>query len=383
MMKQKLHILHVPKWYPNPKDPQLGVFIQKQIQAASPYDTHSVLYIKSNEDIDEPYKLEQKQNGNVLELYIFYKRPESRTKQFFFVTQLYKKGFKKISELISKPDILHVHNLITPAVWTYKYSRDNAIPWVLSEHWSGYTSQTGIFAKKMLWERKLWQWYSEKAECTIAVSSFLKKALVQNKIGKNHHVIPNIVERSNVEIERSDKEIIILNVSDMVDSIKNISGLLHAFAKISPKYPEARLYLVGGGPDEIMLQDLAKDLGISTKVKFFGRLANDKVLPMYKQVDFVIINSNVETFSVVAAEAMMAGKPVLSTRCGGVEEFMSDQTGILIKTNDPPQLERALEKMITDHTNFDAHSLKKYAEEKFSSEAIGKSLSSIYHSIIS
>ena len=73
---------------------------------------------------------------------------ELRTKQFFFVTQLYKKGFKKISELISKPDILHVHNLITPAVWTYKYSRDNAIPWVLSEHWSGYTSQTGIFSKK-------------------------------------------------------------------------------------------------------------------------------------------------------------------------------------------------------------------------------------------
>ena len=96
MMKQKLHILHVPKWYPNPKDPQLGVFIQKQIQAASPYDTHSVLYIKSNEDIDEPYKLEQKQNGNVLELYIFYKRPESRTKQFFFVTQLYKRALKRL-----------------------------------------------------------------------------------------------------------------------------------------------------------------------------------------------------------------------------------------------------------------------------------------------
>jgi glycosyltransferase involved in cell wall biosynthesis len=186
-----------------------------------------------------------------------------------------------------------------------------------------------------------------------------------------------------VEIERSDKEIRILNVSDMVDSIKNISGLLHAFVKVSPKYPEARLYLVGGGPDEKMLQDLAKDLGISSKVKFFGRLANDKVLPMYKQVDFVIINSNVETFSVVAAEALMAGKPVLSTRCGGVEEFMNDQTGILIKTNDPLQLERALEKMITGYTNFDAQSLKTYAKEKFSSEAIGKSLSSIYHSIIS
>lgn len=383
MMKQKLHILHIPKWYPNPKDPQLGVFIKKQIQAASPYDTHSVLYIKSNNDLDENYNVEVKQNGNVLELYIFYKRPESRTKQFFLITKLYEKGFKKITKLISKPDILHVHNLITPAVWTYKYSRDNAIPWVLSEHWSGYTSQTGIFASKMMWERKLWQWYSDKAECTIAVSSFLKKALIQNKIGKNHHVIPNVVEMSSENLERSDKEIRILNVSDMVDSIKNISGILHAFVNVSLKYPNLRLHLVGGGPDEKMLKDLSKELGISAKVKFFGSLANEMVLPMYNQVDFVLINSKVETFSVVAAEALLAGKPVLTTRCGGVEEFINENNGLLFKANDNKELEKAMDKMILNYHNYDPETLQKYAKEKFSTEAIGKSLSTIYHTIVS
>lgn len=383
MMKQELHILHVPKWYPNPKDPQLGVFIQKQIIAASAYDKHSVLYIKSDNELNEGYSMEVKHNGKVLELYIFYKRPESRTKQFFLVTKLYEKGLKKITQLISKPDLLHVHNLITPAVWSYKYSRDNAIPWVLSEHWSGYTSQTGIFAAKMMWERKLWQWYSEKAECTIAVSNFLKKALIKSKIGKDHHVIPNVVESSEENIERTDDEIRILNVSDMEDSIKNISGMLHAFAAVSPKYPNLRLHLVGGGSDEKMLKKLAKDLGLSAKVTFFGRLANDKVLPMYQLVDFVLINSKVETFSVVAAEALLAGKPVLTTRCGGVEEFVNDRNGILIKTNDTKELEKAMDKMINNYSDFDPVALKKYAKEKFSSKAIGKSLSTIYHSIIS
>jgi len=383
MMKSELHILHVPKWYPNPKDPQLGVFIQKQILAASAYDKHSVLYIKSNNELNEAYKMEVKNNGNVLELYIFYKRPESRTKQFFLVTKLFEKGFKKITELLSQPDLLHVHNLITPAVWSYKYSRDNSIPWVLSEHWSGYTSQTGFFGSKMMWERKLWQWYSEKAECTIAVSNFLKKALIQSKIGRNHRVIPNVVESSREYSERSDNEIRILNVSDMVDSIKNISGILHAFAAVESKYPNLRLHLVGGGPDEEMLKELAKELGLSTKITFFGRLANEKVLPMYQQVDFVLINSKVETFSVVAAEALLAGKPVLTTRCGGVEEFINDQNGILIKTNDTNELQKAMDKMINNYSNFDPEALKKYAKEKFSSEAIGKSLSTIYHTIIS
>ena len=381
-MKEKLHILHIPKWYPNPEDPQLGVFIQKQIKAASKFDRQCVLYIKSLESIDTKYTIEVKENDGIREIFIFYKKPESRAKQFILLTKLYEKGFKKINELEGKPDILHVHNMISPAVWSYKYARDNNIPWVLSEHWSGYTEQTGYFASKMMWERKLWQWYSEKAQCTIAVSEFLKSALIKSGIGRKHHIIPNVVEAINEKSERNDTEVRILNVSDMVDDIKNISGLLLAFSKLVVKNPEARLYLVGGGKDLTKLKKKADKLGISSKVTFFGRLKNEDVLRMYNEIDFVLINSRVETFSVVAAEALLAGKPVLTTKCGGVEEFISQEQGMLIKVDEQSSLEEALQKMLINYKNYDAESLKRYAKEKFSSDAIGSSLHDIYHSII-
>lgn len=381
-MRKKLHILHIPKWYPNPEDPQLGIFVRKQIQAASHLDTHSVLYVKSIKDLDSDYLIQEKIIGNVLELHIYYKKPESRTKQFFLVKKLYANGLKKIKKLISAPDLLHVHNLIAPAVWTYKYAKKHDIPWVLSEHWSGYTSQTGVFSSKMMWERKLWQWYSEKATCTIAVSSFLKEALIENGIGNKYYVIPNVVEGKLDEKKRDDKEIRILNVSDMVDDIKNISGLLKAFSVAIKSIPKLKLYLVGGGKDLDYLKDLSNELKLGSAVTFFGRLKNEEVLDIYQDIDFVVINSRVETFSVVAAESLYAGKPVISTRCGGVEEFINSENGILISKDDQIALEKAIKNMSVDCQKYDAKKLSNYSRKLFSSEAIGLSLSDIYHSII-
>lgn len=380
-MREKLHILHIPKWYPNPEDPQLGIFIQKQIQAASQFDTQSVLYIKSVKELDSEYILEEKQVADVLELHIYYKKSESRTKQFVLLKKLYNKGFKKIQEKLSKPDVLHVHNLIVPAVWANKYASKHNIPWVLSEHWSGYTSRSGVFESKMMWERKIWQYYSERAKCTISVSAFLEDALKKNAIGKKHRVIPNVVEAVKGDVKREDDEIRILNVSDMVDDIKNISGLLDAFSSICQKYPNARLYLVGGGDDLEEMKNKARKLGIEECVTFFGRLKNEDVLALYHDIDFVVVNSRIETFSVVAAEALLAGKPVITTRCGGVEEFITDSHGILISIDDNSELEEALENMLTNFNNYDPDTLINYSQNKFSSEAIGLSLSNIYHLI--
>jgi glycosyltransferase involved in cell wall biosynthesis len=381
-MKEKLHILHIPKWYPNPEDPQLGIFVKKQIIAAAAFDKQTVLYIKSVSTLESKYIIDVKEKDGIVEVFIYYKKPESRTKQFFMLTKLYKKGFKKIYKLAGKPDLLHVHNLISPAVWSYKYARDHQIPWVLSEHWSGYTSQTGVFASKMMWERKLWQWYSEKAKCTIAVSNFLKNALIKNGIGKEHTVIPNVVESIVQENARKDEEIRILNVSDMVDSIKNISGLLDSFASLVKDFPQIRLYLVGGGKDLKKLKEKVKEMGLNKAVVFYGRLKNEEVLALYNEIDFVVINSRVETFSVVAAEALLAGKPLITTKCGGVEEFVTKDQGILIKVDDAVALKNGIKNMINDHKNYDSLSLQNYARNRFSTESVGKELHSIYHSIL-
>ncbi len=381
-MKEKLHILHLPKWYPNPEDPQLGIFIKKQIQAVSRFHTQSVLYIKSVPKLNSKYVIERKQEGDVLEIHIFYRKPLMKSKQLIILGKLYAKGIKEISKSIGKPDVLHVHNLITPAIWANKYAKKKKIPWLLSEHWSGYTEESGVFASKLGWEKKLWRLYSDNATITIAVSKFLETSLKKNRIGKNHHIIPNVVEVNTKDLDRNDGEVRMLNVSDMVDSIKNISGLIRSFSIIAQEFENAKLWLVGGGDDLGNLKKQAQALGVNDKIKFFGRLSNEEVLSLYNEVDFGIINSRVETFSVVAAECIMAGKPVISTRCGGVEEFVSAEQGILIAVNDEDKLQGAIRKMITTYTNYIPNDLMNHAKTQFSANAIGRSLANLYESVV-
>ena len=345
------------------------------------FQKQSVLFIKSTKAISEEYTIEEKSSGDIHEFYIYYRKPESRTKQFLLLKKLHSIGFKLIKKKRGAPDILHVHNLITPAIWAHRYSKKNNIPWLLSEHWSGYTPRSGIFRSKLKWERNLWKWYSEKAEYTIAVSQFLLESLVKNHIGKNHVIIPNVVEGEVKDLKREDDEIRILNVSDMVDEVKNISGLLDAFSKILPKYPNARLYLVGGGEDLEKMKSYASELGLNDQVKFFGRLKNEEVLSIYHEVDFTVINSRIETFSVVAAESLMAGKPVISTRCGGVQEFITKDQGLLIPVDEEEKLVQAIEKMIESHAKYDPFTLANFAEDRFSAASVGMALNKVYQSL--
>lgn len=381
-MKEMLHILHLPKWYPHNDDPQLGIFIKKQILAASEFHMQSVLYIKSVKKLPKPFIVEEVKSKNLLEITIYYQKPESRTKQFIILKKLYSLGFKKIKNTIGPPDLLHVHNLITPAIWANKYSKKRMIPWILSEHWSGYAPRSGVFRAKMKWEKKLWKWYSEKAAVTIAVSEFLLEALKKNGIGIKHLVIPNVVEGNFIQTKRDDNEIRILNVSDMVDEVKNISGLLLAFSMLVKEFPSTKLYLVGGGEDLENLKNFVQELGIHEHVFFYGRLTNDQVLQLYHEIDFTVINSRVETFSVVAAESLMAGKPVISTRSGGVQEFITKDQGILIPVNNEDKLLDALRTMLTNYANFDSQSLSEYAKEKFSVQSVGIRLTEVYESIL-
>jgi len=377
-----LHILHLPKWYPHNEDPQLGIFIKKQILAASEFHMQSVLYIRSVKKLPKPFIVEEVKAKNLLEITIYYQKPESRTKQFIILKKLYSLGFKKIKNTIGPPDLLHVHNLVTPAIWANKYSKKRMIPWILSEHWSGYTPRSGVFRAKMKWEKKLWKWYSEKAAVTIAVSEFLLDALKKNGIGTEHLVIPNVVEGDFIEIKRNDDEIRILNVSDMVDEVKNISGLLLAFSILVKEFPSTKLYLVGGGEDLENLKTFVQDLGIQDQVYFYGRLANDQVLKLYHEIDFTVINSRVETFSVVAAESLMAGKPVISTRSGGVQEFITKDQGILIPVNNEEKLLDALKTMRMSYADFDPKTLSEYAKGKFSARSVGIRLTEVYESIL-
>ena len=98
--------------------------------------------------------------------------------------------------------------------------------------------------------------------------------------------------------------------------------------------------------------------------------------------DFHIINSQYETFSLVTAEALICGIPVISTRCGGPEEFIDESNGLLINIDDNNALVSAIEYMLDNHDKYKANFIMEKAKCKFSPEIIGKELFETYKKVL-
>jgi glycosyltransferase involved in cell wall biosynthesis len=100
--------------------------------------------------------------------------------------------------------------------------------------------------------------------------------------------------------------------------------LLTAFHQAFQTNPNLHLTLIGGGPDEDKIKTHLQKLNLpSQAITLKGRLAHEEVLRAMATCDFYICNSRYETFGMTVAEALYAGKPVICTRCGGPETFLT------------------------------------------------------------
>lgn len=112
--------------------------------------------------------------------------------------------------------------------------------------------------------------------------------------------------------------------------------------------------LIVGGPlfghdeHETLLRRKAVDLGISDRVRFAG--FRDDVPELMAGVDVVVhASTEAEPFGRVIAEGLLAERPVVATRAGGVTEIVRDEeTGLLVPPGDPDALARALARLSAD-----------------------------------
>ncbi len=126
-----------------------------------------------------------------------------------------------------------------------------------------------------------------------------------------------------------------------LDGFKGVEHLLEAFRLVIAGGADARLNLVGYGPDEDKLKRLAMALDIQEKVSFRGREEN--VLKELSETDIFVLPSLSEGMSNVLLEAMSCGLPVIATGVGGALEMIRHGiNGMLVPPGDPAALSKAL-----------------------------------------
>ena len=114
------------------------------------------------------------------------------------------------------------------------------------------------------------------------------------------------------------------------DPRKNPDLLLAAFKHVSDMVPNAELHI--SGPSDKKFSDEAERLGLSQRLNIHGVLSRDDLRGFYQSLDVFVIPSQREGLGIVGLEAMACGTPVVSTRCGGPEDYVVDDvTGYLVE----------------------------------------------------
>ena len=92
--------------------------------------------------------------------------------------------------------------------------------------------------------------------------------------------------------------------------------------------------------------------------------------------------SNYENFPCVIAEAMMCGKPVISSNVNGIPEHVQDLNGMLVNPRDEQAMENAIIAFVDKTKTFNSDEIRHYAMQHFSYSEVGKQFTEIYKGLV-
>jgi PEP-CTERM/exosortase A-associated glycosyltransferase len=269
---------------------------------------------------------------------------------------------RRLCEIIPdiKPDVLHAHSPSLNAIAALRAGKKFGIPVVyeVRAFWEDAAVDHGT-AKELGLRYRLTRALEthalKNANAVTTICEGLRKDIVARGIAADKvTVIPNAVDIdkfavggvADLELKRK------LGLQDMrligfIGSFYAYEGLdvlLRAVPAMLSKLPDLRVLLVGGGPQDAQLRQLAKDLNIEDKVVFTGRVPHEQVAQYYDLLDVLVYpRLSMRLTDLVTPlkplEAMAQGRVLAASDVGGHLELIEHgKTGVLFKADDPQSL---------------------------------------------
>ena len=162
--------------------------------------------------------------------------------------------------------------------------------------------------------------------------------------------------------------------------VKGLSTLLKAVAEMVWT-PPPTLLLIGDGPERASLEQLAKLLGISERVRFLGFVEN--TWPFYNQMDLFALPSHHEGIPMALLEALGAGLPVVASSVGGIPHVIgASGVGVLIDSRLSSVWAKALTELLKDRGKMQAigECARSHIQANFSVEGMASRYVDMYES---
>ena len=163
-----------------------------------------------------------------------------------------------------------------------------------------------------------------------------------------------------------------------LDPVKDYPGLVRAFAEVARRRPDARLILIGDGPERLGIEQAIAEHGVTGAVLLAGH--REDVRTLLPAADVFVNSSEFEGVSLTILEAMAACLPVVATRVGGTPEIVGATTGVLVPARDSGALASALLALASapDTRRAFGEAARRIAVERFSLERMIQQYLAVY-----
>lgn len=260
-----------------------------------------------------------------------------------------------------------IHTMASPSLVPFRLMGPLGAPLVHTEHWSGIIRmrQRHMTTRNILAVRAIYH----RPRVIAAVSSYLGEAL-SSLTRREVRTIPNIVDVSGPLARREpDGRIRMVSIGS-INAVKDPDLAVRTLAELRARGRDATLTWAGSGPLAEETREEAKRLGVDEHLSLPGYIPPAELPRILRDSDLLLHTSTVETFSLVAAEALGAARPVVIQPEGGHRDFAREPWAQFPAERTPHAYADAVERAITiddddGFTSFAEELATTYSEEAF------------------
>lgn len=277
-----------------------------------------------------------------------------------------------------RPDIIAAQS----ATWAGEAARvageRRGLPYVITEVNTGFGT-----GRVRGWEAAVSRRVFARAEAVIAISENLRRRLEGFGGPRRIEIIPCTVDESFWGLPPAPRTAspFTFYAQAHLSPRKGFDLLIRAFARRFRGDAGVRLVIGGGGEIRGQLEALTDAAGVRPQVTFLGAIPREDVRDAMWSANCFVLPSHAENFGVVLIEALSTGLPVISTRCGGPEDIITDGVGILLEPGDEEGLADALTAMRSQPAP-DPQPIRDYAVGRYGYGAVGPRLRDFYRSVL-
>ncbi len=376
-----MKVLFFTHWFPTEENPQNGVFILEQAKALRLIGAHVTIIhvrIEASKGLVLNRVSQSEIEGIPLATIDLRGRLWKLTYTFYpFQLRLIRKALKKTNIDFASFDVFHSHVIHPAGAIGNRLANDFGLPHFISEHWSNlaYYFDKNLFKT---WGKEAY----DKAKSIFVVSEFLKEKVAEFvSDSEKLKVIPNVVPANEFKfrpapVGSSYHFVMAAKWNKGKRVIKRPKLLIKAVAEASKELDKPVILSIIGDGDR--LPELKKFCAQNdVHAQFHGFVDKKVMAAQFQKADLFLHGSEYETFSVVVAEALKCGTPVVASNVAAIPELIDETNGILVENKLTPWKNAIVEAI---ESQYDKKAIADSYKNRFGYNEVGGMLLNAYRS---